>query len=89
MENSFESLRSVLRQSLAGTRYDMSRLDELSPDSHFEDFGFDSLDMVEFFLRVQDEFDFTIKREDFSSLISMRAVQHYIEQTLAHSQAAE
>jgi len=85
MNNTFESLTDILRQSLAGTRYDVSRLEKLTANSHFENFGFDSLDMVEFFLRVQDEYSFTIKREDFSRLVSMGAVQNYIEQSLAHS----
>lgn len=79
MNNTYTALVEILRQSLAGTRYDMSRLSQLTPDSHFEAFGFDSLDMVEFFLRVQDEFQFTIKREDFSGLVSIATLQRYME----------
>ena len=88
MDNSYESITSILRQSLAGSRYDLSRLDQLTPNAEFESFGFDSLDMVEFFLRVQDEFQFTIKREDFPTLVSVASVRDYIEKQASENQAS-
>jgi len=79
MDNTHETLTQVLRHSLAGGRYDFTKFDRMAPDSRFDDLGIDSLDMVDFFLRVQDEFSFTIKREDFSHLTSIAQVRDYIE----------
>jgi len=81
MENLPEKLRELLKTSLQGGNYDPESLDHLQPDALLEDLGIDSLDMTDFFLRVQDACNCRIKREDFSRLISLSAIQAYLEQS--------
>jgi len=74
-----DTIMAILWQSLEGGDYDLEELQQkLALDSQFEEFGFDSLDMVDFLLRIEDHFNITIPQEDYSNLGSIAAVQAYI-----------
>jgi len=70
----------TLWQSLEGGHYNLEELKRrLSSDSKFDDFGVDSLELIDFYLRLQDRFEITIQQEDFGKLTSVGAVRAYIE----------
>jgi acyl carrier protein len=72
-------IMEILWQSLEGGDHNLEELKQkLAVDSQFEDFGFDSLDMVDFLLRIEDHFNITIPQEDYAHLGSIAAVQAYI-----------
>jgi len=74
-----DTIMAILWQSLEGGDYDLEELQQkLALDSQFEEFGFDSLDMVDFLLRIEDHFNITIPQEDYANLGSIAAVQAYI-----------
>ena len=74
-----DTIMEILWQSLEGSDHNIEELKQkLESDSQFEDFGFDSLDMVDFLLRLEDHFNITIPQEDYAHLGSIAAVQAYI-----------
>ena len=74
-----DTIMEILLQSLEGGDHNLAELKQkLAVDSQFEDFGFDSLDMVDFLLRIEDHFNITIPQEDYANLGSIAAVQAYI-----------
>jgi acyl carrier protein len=74
-----DTVFNLLWQSLEGGSYDLPRLkQEIRADSPFEEFGFDSLDMVDFTLRVQEHFRIPIRQDDIPTLVSIEAVEAYI-----------
>ena len=74
-----DTIMEILWQSLEGGDHNLDELKQkLAVDSQFEDFGFDSLDMVDFLLRIEDHFNITIPQEDYAHLGSIAAVQAYI-----------
>lgn len=66
----------VLWESLAGGNYDVEALKaQASEDSDLvKDLNIDSLDLVDFYLRVQDRFGVEIDADDYSSLTSVAAL---------------
>jgi acyl carrier protein len=74
-----DTIMEILWQSLEGGDHNIEELKQkLEVDSQFEDFGFDSLDMVDFLLRLEEHFNITIPQEDYANLGSIAAVQAYI-----------
>ena len=74
-----DTIMEILWQSLEGGDHNLAELKQkLAVDSQFEDFGFDSLDMVDFLLRIEDHFNITIPQEDYANLGSIAAVQAYL-----------
>ncbi len=74
-----DTVFNLLWQSLEGGTYDLPRLkQEIRVDSPFEEFGFDSLDLVDFTLRIQEHFRIPIRQEDLPTLVSIEAVEAYI-----------
>jgi acyl carrier protein len=74
-----DTIMAILWQSLEGSDHDLEKLKQkLEIDSQFEDFGFDSLEMVDFLLRIEDHFNIAIPQEDYANLVSIAAVQTYI-----------
>ena len=61
-------------------------LDEIALDSSFvEDLGYDSLDVVEFVMQIEEEFDLTLPREVENSIATVRqVVDHIRELTESH-----
>ena len=79
MERTDNTIIEILWQSLEGGDYDLEELKQkLEIDSQFEDLGFDSLDMVDFLLRLEDHFKIAIPQEDYPNMVSISAVQTYI-----------
>jgi acyl carrier protein len=78
--NSEKTVFEILLQSLEGGHYNIEALkNDLHADSSFAEIGIDSLEMVDFYLRIQERFQITIQQEDFDKLTSVGAVQAYIE----------
>jgi len=73
------AILDILWQSLKGGNYDLEAMKrKLAPESRFEDLGIDSLDMTDFFIRIEDRYKVKIMQEDYSSLASVRALQEYL-----------
>jgi acyl carrier protein len=62
--------------SLQGGHYDINALRaRVRDDSHFiEDMGIDSLDLVEFYLRLEERFNVKLKEDDYARLTSVQAI---------------
>jgi acyl carrier protein len=70
----------ILWQSLRGGNYDLDELRvKLSPDSRFDEAGIDSLDMTDFFIRIEERYQVKILQEDYPNLASVRSLQGYLE----------
>ncbi len=79
VQSNDETLKGILWESLDGGDQDIDRLKvELTDDASFEDFGLDSLEMTDFFLRIQDHYRLTIQQEDYADLGSLAAVKAYV-----------
>lgn len=74
-------IEELLWQSLKGGHYNVEALKkEVTADSRFDEIGLDSLDLVEFFLRVQDHFGIKMREEDYANLGTINDVQAYVEE---------
>ncbi len=72
----------VLWTSLAGSNYDVDALrSQARPDSRLiEDLGLDSLDLLEFYLRLGDKFDITVNEDDYPTLTSVDAIVAFLQE---------
>ena len=64
--------------SYAVKQLELSR-EDITPDSTFESLGIDSLDVVEFVMEVEKEFDITIPDEEAAKLNTVGDAVKYIE----------
>ena len=71
----------TLWQSLDGYRYDIGALQARAHDnSHLvDDIGMDSLDLLEFYLRLDEKFNLSLAEEDYPQLISVAAIADYLK----------
>lgn len=75
------AILDVLWQSLKGGAYNLDVMkSHVQPESRFEELGIDSLDMTDFFIRIEDRFRIKIRQEDYASLQSVRDLQQYLAQ---------
>lgn len=59
-------------------------LDEVGGSEHLgEDRGLDSLDLAEFYMRLEDEFDMGFPEEDWDGLLTIQEIVAYIEKKKA------
>jgi len=52
---------------------------EISSDQTFANLGLDSLDMVEIFLKIEDEFDIEIGDDDSDKIRTISSLVQYLE----------
>jgi acyl carrier protein len=71
----------TLWQSLDGYRYDIDALQARArDDSHLiDDIGMDSLDLLEFYLRLDEKFNVSVAEEDYTQLSSVAAIADYLK----------
>jgi len=70
----------LLWEALDGGHYDLTVLKAMPDDAHFvKDIGIDSLDLMEFILRVEERFSVKISDDDYSSLTSVSAVAEFLQ----------
>lgn len=75
------TVEDILWQSLAGGNYDIDALKaKTHPDTRFDELGLDSLDIIDFFLRVQDHYKITMRDDDYSNLASIEAVRAFVRE---------
>lgn len=76
-----QAVWETLWQSLDGARYDIDSLRARArDDSHLvEEAGMDSLDLLEFYLRLGEKFNIDLTEEDFPQLISVTAIALYLK----------
>ncbi|MCA1567745.1 MAG: phosphopantetheine-binding protein [Acidobacteria bacterium] len=75
------TIKDILWQSLAGGSYNIETLkSQLTADSRFDEIGLDSLDIVDFFLRLQDHFEIKMREEDYARLTTIKDIQTYLEE---------
>ena len=76
-----QTMKEILWQSLAGGHYNIDELKgRVQPDTRFDELGLDSLDMVDYFLRLQDHFNVRMRDQDYPDLVSIEAIQTYINE---------
>lgn len=62
---------------------------EISPDSTFEELGFDSLDGFEILFSLEEDFDLTISDEDAREIVSIRQAVECLRPLLAEAESAD
>ena len=75
----------ILWTSLAGSNYDLDALKSRAhADSRLaEDLGLDSLDLLEFYLRLGDSFDITVTEDDYANLTSIEAIVAFLDERVS------
>lgn len=75
-------VREILLVALEGGNYDTGPAGEkLHNDSHFiKEIGIDSLDLLDFYLRLEDQFKVEIRDADYPSLTSVQAVTEFLKE---------
>jgi len=78
-------VREILLWTLEDGDYDLgSSGKNLRNDSHFtNEIGIQSLDLLEFFLRLEDQFDIEIHDRDYGLLTSVQAVTEFLKGKIA------
>lgn len=74
-------VREILLWALENGDYNLGSSGEnLRNDSHFiKEIGIQSLDLLEFFVRLEDQFDLEIHDTQYGSLMSVEAVTEFIK----------
>ena len=72
----------TLWEALEGGSYDLPTVrSALKDDSRFvEDLGLDSLDLVEFYMRIEDLFKIEIPADEYAELTSVAALQTFLSE---------
>ena len=80
-DNITQLVREILLGVLENENYNLGNSGEkLHNDSHFtEEIGISSLDLLEFFIRIEDHFEIQIHEEDCASLTSVHAVVQFLK----------
>ncbi len=79
--NTEAEILDVLWQSLKGGNYDLEALKpKMQPNAHFDDLGIDSLDMTDFFIRIEERYKIKIRQEDYAHLQTVSALTQYVDQ---------
>jgi len=72
----------LLWMSLNGGNYDIEALKtHVRDDSNFvEEMGIDSLDLVEFYLRLEEHFNVQLDADDYAGLTSVQAITTFLQE---------
>lgn len=78
-----DELFDILCACLDGEGYDLAAIRaDMKPQDKLADFQIDSLDIVEFYVRIQERYGLKIAQDDFPSLSSIAAIEKYLESKL-------
>ena len=69
----FDKIREIISDKLG------IKEDEITMESTFEDLGADSLDIVEFIMAIEDEYDIQVADEEVEKVETVGDVVEYIE----------
>ena len=85
------AVREVLWESLEGGNYDLEAMKKVvHDDAHFvRELGIDSLDLIEFYLRIEDLFKVKLSEDDYGNLASISAIGAFLENRNATSSPKE
>jgi acyl carrier protein len=73
-------LLDILWQSLRGGDYDLDVMKRnIRSDSSFEDLGIDSLDLTDFFLRIEAQYQVKILQEEYPRLDSIGRLRDFLK----------
>lgn len=80
-DNETSAVWDALWTALDGSRYDVQSMKTTAREnSHFvDDLGLDSLDLLEFYLRLDEEFNVNLSEEDYPKLTSIEATTAYLK----------
>ena len=79
----------ILWQSLRGGDYDLEDMKrKVRSETHFENLGIDSLDMTDFFIRIEDRYQVKILQKDYSSLASVGSLRDFLTARVSSEPAA-
>lgn len=71
-----ERLRTIVSDSLG------VRIDQVKPEVKLSDLGADSLDLVELYIKVEDEFDFEMVDEETAKIVTVGDLAAYVERAV-------
>jgi acyl carrier protein len=76
-----EVIWTILWDTMEGGSHDLAVLRALAhDDAHFiDDLGLDSLDMLEFYLRLDEAFELNLAADDYPGLNSVQAIMAFLE----------
>jgi acyl carrier protein len=78
-------IEGILWDSLEGGTVDTEALKKrLKLDSDFRELGIDSLDLVDFVVRIQGHFKIAISQEEIPGLLSLEAMRRHVEEKLGY-----
>jgi acyl carrier protein len=87
--NNFEpsAIWTILWDSLEGSSHDLRALKPSARDDarFIEDLGLDSLDLLEFYLRLDEAFDLSLTADDYPALNSVQDIIAFVEGRVATS----
>lgn len=69
----FEKIRAIICEE-----FDIDE-DEVTLETHLEDLGFDSLDMIDIVMDIEDEFGVEVPDEALEKFETIRDIVNYIE----------
>ena len=74
-------IREILWQSLQGSHHDVDALKTKARDNDdlADDLGMDSLDLLEFYLRLGENFKIDLTEDDYPQLTSVSAIAEFIK----------
>src|SRR5947208_17013033 len=86
-QNETTEIWNILLESLNADRYDLDSLkNQVTEDCNFaSDLSIDSLDLLEFFLRLEDHFNVSIPQEEYAKLTSVRAIRLFLKSKFVQS----
>jgi acyl carrier protein len=76
-----EAVWVILWEALDGSVHDVAALKASArDDAHFiDDMGLDSLDLLEFYLRLNENFGVSLTEDDYPELVSVNTVASFLE----------
>ncbi len=77
-----QTIWDLFWKSLQGGNYDIAALQASARDdsSFVEEMGIDSLDLVEFYLRLEEHFDVKLEADDYAGLTSVQAITAFLQE---------
>lgn len=78
MQNTFEKVKTIISDYIVVDKTDIAF------EKNFAELGFDSIDLIELFILIEDEFDIEINDKDSIKILNVESLVTYIETQLEY-----
>ena len=80
-----QAIWNILWDAMEGSSHDLAALKASARDDaqFIEDLGLDSLDLLEFYLRLDEAFELNLAADDYPALSSVQAIKAFLESGVA------